>query len=419
MKAKIEWYREVLELEPGSKVLFPLAHLLGEAGEADEAVRVLRQGLARPPEYIEARLLLVQLLQKFGDSAQCAEELSEITDVFEKYPGFWEAWSEHCATDDAACALSFLAAVFRSPGLSLREMFAAALSGVGTKPSRRAAAHKGRHAGQEAPAPDSASDFAPPDLPDSPDPHGEAAPVSSAHDLQPPLAPVVPVVQEDEDHDEPSLRTRTMAEILAEQGDVRGAADIYTEILANTAPGEEADKLRERLAALTSRLADRSADEAEPGAETGAAASAADPEVTVLDEAAFSELDAVLDGPPAGAGEAAPGAVPPDSLDPPDLAVTPETLPETLPETGAETLPETGAETLPETSPEPGVEMGGETEAALNAPPAMPDAPPASGAETETLAAAPDAVPPAPAGENPMRDMLEKLAQRLDARAAQ
>ena len=54
MKAKIEWYREVLELEPGSKVFFPLARLLGQSGETQEAIRVLRMGLARHPEYIEA-----------------------------------------------------------------------------------------------------------------------------------------------------------------------------------------------------------------------------------------------------------------------------------------------------------------------------------------------------------------------------
>ena len=41
MTEKIEWYKEVLELEPNSKVFFPLARLLSEAGRTDEAVEIL------------------------------------------------------------------------------------------------------------------------------------------------------------------------------------------------------------------------------------------------------------------------------------------------------------------------------------------------------------------------------------------
>ena len=44
MTEKIEWYKEVLELEPNSKVFFPLARLLSEAGRTDEAVEILEQG---------------------------------------------------------------------------------------------------------------------------------------------------------------------------------------------------------------------------------------------------------------------------------------------------------------------------------------------------------------------------------------
>ena len=47
MTEKIQWYKEVLELEPNSKVFFPLARLLVEEGHLDEAVAVLEQGLAR------------------------------------------------------------------------------------------------------------------------------------------------------------------------------------------------------------------------------------------------------------------------------------------------------------------------------------------------------------------------------------
>lgn len=66
MTEKIDWYKEVLELEPNSKVFYPLSRLLAEAGRTDEAVDTLEQGLARHEEFLEARLFLVELLHQLG-----------------------------------------------------------------------------------------------------------------------------------------------------------------------------------------------------------------------------------------------------------------------------------------------------------------------------------------------------------------
>ena len=41
MTEKIEWYKEVLELEPNSKVFCPLARMLADEQRFDEAVAVL------------------------------------------------------------------------------------------------------------------------------------------------------------------------------------------------------------------------------------------------------------------------------------------------------------------------------------------------------------------------------------------
>ena len=74
MRRKIEWYQEVLALEPGSRIFFPLAKLFVEFGQFEDAERTLRQGLDRHPDSMEARLLLVQafasLGQMFGFSTQ-------------------------------------------------------------------------------------------------------------------------------------------------------------------------------------------------------------------------------------------------------------------------------------------------------------------------------------------------------------
>ncbi|MFT4300735.1 MAG: hypothetical protein QM579_03190 [Desulfovibrio sp.] len=71
-----------------------------------------------------------------------------------------------------------------------------------------------------------------------------------------------------------SLRTRSMAEVLAEQGDIKGALDIYHELAAAaTAPEENAD-LRQRIATLNARLGstqpvEQTLETAESGASTG------------------------------------------------------------------------------------------------------------------------------------------------------
>ena len=79
---KIDWYREVLELEPNSKVFLPLARLHLQIGQEDEAIAVLEHGLARHPEHLEARLLLVELLYRTGRQEACTRQVSELGRLF-------------------------------------------------------------------------------------------------------------------------------------------------------------------------------------------------------------------------------------------------------------------------------------------------------------------------------------------------
>ena len=78
MTEKIEWYKEVLELEPNSKVFLPLAHLYASRNEIDEAVAALEHGLSRHPEHMEARLFLIELLYKAGRQADCTVHVQEM-----------------------------------------------------------------------------------------------------------------------------------------------------------------------------------------------------------------------------------------------------------------------------------------------------------------------------------------------------
>ncbi len=90
MMEKIEWYQEVLKLDPDSKVFFPLAKLLRDSQQPDKAIEVLRAGLQHSSVFLEARLLLIQILFEQSRAGECSEELSTVTGLLERYPAFWD-----------------------------------------------------------------------------------------------------------------------------------------------------------------------------------------------------------------------------------------------------------------------------------------------------------------------------------------
>jgi len=261
MKAKIEWYQEVLELEPSSKVFFPLARLLAENGQSDDAIATLRQGLDRHPEFIEARLFLIELLHASHRDDLRDGEVGKLARLLGAYPGFWDAWSACLAAGDkgrdTALALAFLAASFRSGpqgALSwtavIEHGLRAMLGGNGaqapsTAPSRAAAAPSVSPSAPSDSGISEAPDFvAPQDAPEIRD--GFAVTGASG-------AAEAPDVQ-DEEEEHFSLRTRSMAQVLAEQGDLKGALDIYEELLAASGSDEERADIIGVIQELTNRL---------------------------------------------------------------------------------------------------------------------------------------------------------------------
>lgn len=142
MTAKIEWYREVLELEPNSKVFFPLARLLAAEGNEEEAMELLEKGLTRHPEYLEAHLFRIELLFKKGRREECNEEIGKLSRMFASYGGFWQAWAACLASDqsqsDTASVLRFLAAHFVSGPLKLHEVLNRGLDAMLSDGSMRA-----------------------------------------------------------------------------------------------------------------------------------------------------------------------------------------------------------------------------------------------------------------------------------------
>lgn len=351
MTEKIEWYKEVLELEPNSKVFFPLARLLSEAGRTDEAVEILEQGLARHEEFLEARLFLIELLHSANRLEACEKQVGRLTKMFSTYAGFWQAWAAciNAAGDapDTAAVLRFLALNFAKGPVSLHEVInqgLASLSGAGADsegrlqarseaaiPAARPSVHEAAPAAMPSAAQDGtqpagqsaapvvaapmfdANDHLDADVSiDDVDAHGpidfdpdlamaddEALPAESEDGTPSMLARGVdayatysaPVTQTeavvvddaDEGEERFSLRTRSMAEVLAEQGDIKGALDIYHELAAAAVHPEESADLRQRITTLTARLGNaQTADSVQPAA-TAEHASGKDKLISMLE----------------------------------------------------------------------------------------------------------------------------------------
>ena len=236
MKQKIEWYREVLELEPNSKVFFPLAKMLAHDGQIPEAVVALRQGIVRHPDHIEAQLLLVELLLSTGPAELLTKEVDNIASLLEAYPGFWRAWADHCAKNstkrDAGLALAFLATSMQKKTISWTEIIEYGLKGI---------------LGLAVCEPKASSR------------HDELSALTASvaaiqHDRKEDTDAASHEETDDEEIEEPfSLRTKSMAEILAEQGDIAGALGIYQELIA-VAPATEKESLCARVEELSLRM---------------------------------------------------------------------------------------------------------------------------------------------------------------------
>ncbi len=266
MKEKIEWYQEVLELEPNSKVFFPLARLLAQTGQVEDALSTLQHGIARHSEFIEARLYYIELLYTHGHMSQCREQVDQLSGLFSGYAGFWEAWGACLASSekgrDVALALTFLAASFQNSSLTLAQVMELGLQSVLGRKKQESSAHTpcAVSPSEADNMPEvSAAAAAPPAVP----PLAELVQALPAESQAVRLADlaeqarrvaVTDVPQVGDGEERFSLRTRSMAEVLAEQGDFKGALEIYQELALTASTSEEAVDLQHRISTLTARL---------------------------------------------------------------------------------------------------------------------------------------------------------------------
>ncbi len=128
---KALWYQEVLSLDPASRIFLPYARLLARTGRRMEAVEVLRSGLARHPEFLDARLLLIDLLHDCGQDAAAGLEASGIIESLSRCSALWEIWSRLPGVRaDQSAMLLFFGATFREGGPSLADVFEAGMKAL-------------------------------------------------------------------------------------------------------------------------------------------------------------------------------------------------------------------------------------------------------------------------------------------------
>ena len=108
---KALWYQEVLSLDPASRIFLPYARLLAEHGRRTEALDILRAGLARHPEYLEARLFFIDLLRDSGEENAAALEAAPLIESLSRCSALWDIWSRRPGVrPDVAAMLLFFGA---------------------------------------------------------------------------------------------------------------------------------------------------------------------------------------------------------------------------------------------------------------------------------------------------------------------
>jgi len=264
MRRKIEWYQEVLALEPGSRIFFPLAKLFVEFGQFEDAEKTLRQGLDRHPEALEARLLLIQVLTRLERIDEAQEQLQGVIKPLERYPAFWSLWAQQTAEHDRdfAVFLMLVASHFTGKPVKWTDVVIEGLHSLTERligPLKAGARKAREQAGERAPtasSPPAATRMAAPvDVPSAMDATAAFSAEQDADRLARLACDSIDTPYVGPAPDASSYRTRTMAELLASQGDFSGALGIYRELWGRALDEKEKADLSGRIKTLEDGLA--------------------------------------------------------------------------------------------------------------------------------------------------------------------
>ncbi|MFP4672917.1 MAG: hypothetical protein ACOCYY_02775 [Desulfohalobiaceae bacterium] len=247
MQDKIKFYEEILALEPGSKLFYPLARLYLEDQELEKARQTLTSGLEKHPEFLQSRLLLLEVLSALDKQQELEQHLGRIWSQLGQSQEFWRLSADlyrRQGDPDLAVAVSYLGRALQGDSPGWVQLLQQALQqDQPTAPASPA---------QVEPEPDSM------EVQDSPAQAAEdlSAAQEQSSEVEQDQDQAGP--QEEQAEESPSqeeqYKTPTMAEILAEQGDLQGALDIYSWLLEQTESGQRREQLQSRMQELQQQI---------------------------------------------------------------------------------------------------------------------------------------------------------------------
>jgi tetratricopeptide (TPR) repeat protein len=253
MEQKEKFYLDVLELEPGSRLFYPLSEIYVRQKRLEEARDVLVQGLKYHPGHFEARLLLASVYDQLGETDRSLEIVREMFSSLKARPFFWKLLLQEyreAGREEIALALQILAAESREKPLSLAGIMQEGLKSLlndapGESPfPEKGSAHENK---KDEPAKEPQEESTIPDSSPEDDQESKAQP-------EEPFA-LDEDAEEVEDLDlEETAWTRSMADVLYRQEEYEQALRIYRHLWSSAMPGPERRELEELISDLEEKL---------------------------------------------------------------------------------------------------------------------------------------------------------------------
>ncbi|MFO7816430.1 MAG: tetratricopeptide repeat protein [Desulfovibrionales bacterium] len=273
MEQKEKFYLDVLELEPGSRLFYPLADIYLKQNRLREAREVLLNGLKHHPDHFDARLLLAAIHFELGEKEESLELVRDIFSRIQSRFFFWDLLArdyQDAGREEMGLALKIISAQSRNEPVSLAGIMRVGLESF-------------LNSGPDDPAGTSSSESRPentvsraPETGDTPETDEDdqeiETPESEARSGEEEGADRYPMLDEDAeevedlDFDDPA-RTRSMADLLFNQEEYEQALRIYRHLWRGTKPGAERRELEDIIVTLENKLSPEKDREEDMGGE--------------------------------------------------------------------------------------------------------------------------------------------------------
>jgi tetratricopeptide (TPR) repeat protein len=133
---KLTFFQQVLELDPDSRLFFPLARLYFEHDQIEEARQTLSKGLRRHPQHFEAKLLLANIMTHQGEYEQAKKICRDLFSLFKDNRDFWENLSSmlyNSGEKDLSLAAAFFARSGSDRAITWADVLQAGLDSLGAQ----------------------------------------------------------------------------------------------------------------------------------------------------------------------------------------------------------------------------------------------------------------------------------------------